>query len=279
MKLFRLSLCVSLLGALVLGSCVKKTFDAPPDTSRYDPNTPVNLTIAQLNHIALSLPSGQFRQMGDSTIYGIVVADDRSGNFYKQIVIEDSTGGITVDVAQTNLYTDYPVGRKIYVKLGGLVISNYNGCPIVALSGAIALGKLTLTGIPTSLIPTYIVKASYPNEVAPILIRLDDLIQNPTPYFNRLVTIENMEFDSTAIGVQYALPSLLAISTSRLVHPCPNPNNSSMVMYNSGFANFQPVMTPSGKGNLTGIFSIYNSFQFLIRDTSDVQFTAARDCR
>ncbi len=265
--------------SFLLSSCIKQKFETPPDTSQYDPNLPVNVTVAQLNNLALKMGSGQFRTLGDSTIYGIVTADDRSGNFYKQLVIQDSTGGITVGIAQTNLYEDYPIGRKVYIKLGGLILVNYNGLPEIMFSATVAAGKTTAIGVPITLIPTYIYKASYPNVVNPILMRLDDLIQNPTPYLNRLVSIENMEFDSSVVGAQYALPSLLAISTSRTLHPCPNPNNSSLIVYNSGYATFQPAVLPAGKGNLVGIFSMYNSIQFLIRDTTDVQFTQERDCR
>src|ERR1035438_2308316 len=107
MKIIRFSLGLLIISAFSLGSCIKQAYDNPPSTSEYDPNLPVNLTISQLSDIALNLQSGGYRKMGDSTIYGIVTADDRSGNFYKQIVIQDSTGGRSIGIDQTNLYADY----------------------------------------------------------------------------------------------------------------------------------------------------------------------------
>ena len=57
----------------------------------------------------------------DKTIGGIVIADDESGQFYKTIVIQDETGGISVNLDGYDLYTSYPVGRKVYVKSEGPV--------------------------------------------------------------------------------------------------------------------------------------------------------------
>ena len=86
-----------------------------------------------------------------------------------------------------------------------------------------------------------------------------------------------MEFDASVNGSLYAPSSTSGLSSaSLLVHDCPF--TASMVMYNSAYATFQAAVTPTGNGTLTGIFSLYNTPQFLIRDTSDVAFTSARTC-
>ena len=56
----------------------------------------------------------------DAVIEGVVGMDDRSGNYYQQIAIQDATGGVLLRLAGNNLYNNYPVGRKVYVKLKGL---------------------------------------------------------------------------------------------------------------------------------------------------------------
>lgn len=260
----------------LLTSCLKQQFDAPPDSSHYDPNLPVNVTIAQLSSRAISMGAGQYAVLGDSTLYGIVTADDRSGNFYKQIVIQDSTGGITISIAQTDLYNDYPIGRKIYIKLNGLTLINYKGLPEIGMNTSVVNGSNTLNGIPTPLLSNYIVKASFPNVVTPVKVRIIDVFSNPTLYINRLVELENMEFATTSANQQYAASSTLSIATSRTIQDCPL--TGSLVMYNSGYATFQPATTPNGKGTITGIFSMYTTPQFLIRDTTDIQLTGNRDC-
>jgi len=275
MKIFRLVFGAFAM-SICLSSCIKQSFDNPPDASQYDPHIPVNLSIAQLSNIALNMAVGQYRTMGDSTIYGIVTADDRTGNFYKQIVIQDSTGGITVSIAQTNIYADYPIGRRIYIKLKGLTLINYKSLPEIGLSASSATGTITLTGISSTLTNTYITKGSIQNTVTPTKVRMSDLLGNSNHYLNMLVEIENMEFASGYAGVPYAQSPVISVSTSLSIMDCPT--TATLTMYNSGYATWASVITPKGKGTITGIYSVYNSPQFLIRDTSDIQLNGNRDC-
>src|ERR1700744_119412 len=90
--------------SFAIAACIKKQYKGPPDTSGYDPHLSVTHTIAQL----LALPVGS-AITEDVIISGIVIMDDKSGNYYKKIVIQDSTGGIEMELDQNNLYNDYPV--------------------------------------------------------------------------------------------------------------------------------------------------------------------------
>ena len=269
MKLFRLSL-MCLLSVAVITACVKKQYDNPPDTSQSDPNLPVNATLNQLVSIGLGIQIGKARVLGDTTVYGIVIGDDRSGNIYKQIVIEDTSGGgIVILLDKTNLYGDYPVGRKLYIKTKGLFLTNYKGLPEIAYA-VDATG--TTSGIPSSLINNYVVKASFPHTVTPTEVTITDLYSNSAKYLNTLIKLNNMQFDATSAGVPYSAP---ATSTNRTIVDCNH--TGQIIMYNSSYANFQPNITPTGNGSITGIMSIYLSTpQFVLRDTTDVQFTATR---
>lgn len=274
MKLFRLSL-MCLLSATVITSCVKKDFDSPPDTSGADPHLPVNTTLRQLTTSALGLPVGKGRVLGDSTVYGIVVGDDRSGNIYKQIIIEDSAGGgMCVVLDKTNLYGDFPVGRKVYIKTNGLYLMNYKGLPEIVFS-VDALGNST--GIPSSLINNYLVKASFPHIITPTTVTITDLYGNATQYLNTLIKLEHMQFDDASAGVPY---SAAASSTNRTIIETDATTcgqTGQIVMYNSSYATFQPVLTPTGNGTIVGLMSIYISTpQLTLRDTTDVQFTGTR---
>jgi hypothetical protein len=104
-----------LIAVLSFSACIKKDFDAPPDQSSVDPKLPCNKTIAQIK--ALYNSASAVRIDSDYTVYGIVTADDKSGNFYKQIVIQDSTAGLTVLIDNNSLFNEFPVGRKVYIKL------------------------------------------------------------------------------------------------------------------------------------------------------------------
>jgi hypothetical protein len=259
------------LATSILSSCIKSKFDAPPDTSKVDPKLPVNMTLSQLSSSAMELMDGQSRLLGDSIVYGIVVGDDHSGNIYKQIIIEDTTGGIAVLIDKTTLYADYPTGRKVYIKLKGLRVSNYKGLPQLIYDYD-SVEKRS-NGIPSSLLVDYIVKASYPNVVKPKVLTMGEIFTNPSAYLNTLIKIENVQFDANSAGVVY---SDAARSTNRYISDCPF--NGRLSMYNSSFSDFRSALTPKGQGSITCILSTYNTPQLVLRDTTDVEMTQPRIC-
>ncbi|MFN8245918.1 MAG: DUF5689 domain-containing protein, partial [Ferruginibacter sp.] len=113
---------VLIVGMAALNAC-KKTFDNPPGPS--DPDLVANMSIADLKALH-SIPRNYDIITQDIIISGIVVANDKSGNFYKQLFIQDTTGAIQLLVDATSLYGSYPVGRRVFVRCNGLCISDYN---------------------------------------------------------------------------------------------------------------------------------------------------------
>jgi hypothetical protein len=260
-----------LAGSILLNSCLKQNYSTPPDVSSVDPHLAVNGKLHDLAYSAQYLTSGtKSRILGDSTVYGIVVGDDRSGNLYKKIVIQDtSEAGITLIIDRTYLYADFPVGRKVYVKLKGLYLVNYKGTPEIVYS---VNPDGTTGGIPSALIGNYIVKANYPNTVTPVVVSLTDLYSNAFKYVNRLVKLDNMQFDASSSGTLYSDPN---VSTNRTIQDCAK--TATITMYNSSYATFQSDTTPTGNGSIVGLISLYVSTpQFVLRDTTDVKFTSPR---
>ena len=91
------------LTAASLSGCVKKDYDEP-ETANVDPDLTVDLTIAQLRFMAVG--TAPIEITGDSIIAGIIVADDESGTFYKQMIIQDSTAGIAINLDISNYNSD-----------------------------------------------------------------------------------------------------------------------------------------------------------------------------
>lgn len=278
MKSLKFALAAVLIGAVTFTSCLKKNYDGPPDMSGYDPNLPVNYTISQLSAKALSV-TGYVKIDSDYTIQGIVVADDRSGNFYKQIVLQDATGGIGIMINAYDLYGDYPVGRKIYIKLKGLYIGNYHKLPQV---GYAVDNTGSLVDIPGNVISNYIVKADfkdpkqYPDRLPLKHITLAEAASAPSNLLNTLVTIDSvLEFGASVAGSgTYAQPADIASATDVYADDC---SGTNIDVRSSGYANFASYLLPAGRGSLTGILTVYNTTaQLIIRDTSDVQFHGTR---
>ena len=60
-------------------------------------------------------------------ISGVVMANDIRGEFYKTLIIEDSTAGIEVAVDHTALADLFPLGAQVTVYCSGLALGDYGG--------------------------------------------------------------------------------------------------------------------------------------------------------
>ncbi|MEO0006478.1 MAG: hypothetical protein RJA20_674, partial [Bacteroidota bacterium] len=82
------SLLAVLMLTFTLNSCVKTEFDQPP-VGGDGKDIPTNATISQLK--SLHEVDGAYDLINqDLVIGGTVIMDDRTGNYYKTIVIQDS---------------------------------------------------------------------------------------------------------------------------------------------------------------------------------------------
>lgn len=64
---------------------------------------------------------------GDLTIGGKVIANDLYGEFSREIVIQDASGGIAIAVEGEELSDRFPFGAFVEVRCNGLVLSDYGG--------------------------------------------------------------------------------------------------------------------------------------------------------
>ncbi len=254
---------INLLGIL---SC-NKPFDAPP--SYNGPDIQPNLSIRDLHKMHFN---GNFELVLDEWIIeGVVVADDKEDNFYKSIVLQDSTGGVTVRMGASGLYTDYPVGRRLAIKLKGLWLGDYAGLMQIGASvDRTDPAYPELTGIPLPLFDRYIVKKNLNNQLTPKTVRIDDLHDTLQ---SCLIQINDLEFAVSDTGRTYA-DVINKQSANRTLKAC---GVGSVFLRSGGFANFANIKTPRGNGSITAIYSVFNKEkQLMIRDTSDVQMNGLR---
>lgn len=259
---------------VVLIAACNRRFDMPPVND--DPEVDVTLSIMQLK--ARYTAIGDFKRIeDDQVISGVVIADDRSGNFYKQIIIQDETGGIPVLLDANNIYTQYPAGRRVFIKLKGMMLGDYGGTIQVGLDSSRSDdGRyLNLDGIPQTLFDDYIIKGSFNNIVAPKMVKPADFTKNINdPLLSTLVQISNAEFRDADINKTYADPLKNTSAINFTVNTC---EKQSIILRNSSYAKFAALNVPDGNGTLTGVPGIFNgTVQMFIRDTGDVQFTGTR---
>ena len=267
-KLFAGSLTAICVLALSFFSCVKTDFDQPP-VGGDGMDIPTNATIADIK--ALHETSGGYDRINDDLVIGgVVVMDDRSGNYYKTLVIQDSTGGIEVKFSNGYLYNRYPVGRKIYIRCQGLVLGDYN--KLIQLSGGTIEenGQVSDIGLTENQERTNIVKGFLGDAPTPTVVGINQLNAN---LVSTLVKIEGVEFTGADSGETYA-DALTLTSLNRTFENCAG---VQLILRTSGFSDFAIQKTPTGKGSITGVLGIFGStYQLYIRDTTDVDMNGPR---
>ena len=261
--------------AISLSSC-KKNFDQPPYQT--DPALVANTSLATLKALHTS-PGAYDLVTTDIIISGVVIADDRSGNLYKQIFIRDSTGALQIDMDASNLYGTFPVGRKVFIKCKGLTISDYKGTPQLGVKAVIA-GIPSILGIPANLIGNYVYGGTLNNPADPIPVTAAQLGTSMTNrYLGELIQLSGYEFQVIDTSKIYSDTSAYKNTVDLYIRNCAS--TTLLDVRTSGYSNFAGIKVPKGNGTINSIYTIYNSGttiykQLYIRDTSDVQFTNTR---
>ncbi|MEN9963557.1 MAG: hypothetical protein RL582_652, partial [Bacteroidota bacterium] len=268
-----------LMTGLAITSC-KKTFDAPPGPGEVD--LVANTTIDALKTYH-TIPGSYDEITQDVIISGVITANDKTGNFYKQLFVQDTSGAMQILVEAYSLYASYPVGRKVFIKCKGLTLSDLNGNMVLGVK-AIINGTPSMEGIPAAVLSKHVIGATLNNPVEPLTITAADLgTTMNNKYINALVKLENYEFITGDTGKIYSDTSSYKSTTNRLISTgCGS--TLTLTIRTSGYSNFAGVRLPSGNGSISAIYTIYKSSptsatttkQMIIRDTADVQFKNSR---
>ena len=257
-------LFLAVLG-LTFNACVDQDFDEPP--VRVLPSLEANATIKQVKDLH-TLGSNATEITEDWIIAGTVVADDESGNLYQQLVIEDESAGVIIRLGNTGLYTLYPVGTEVFVRLQGLYVNDFNNLYQIA-------GDETGGLIPSPLIGEYVV-AGETKEVTPTPTSLEEIFASQATFDNllsRLISLEDMQFADVDLGDTYAVPGGGGGQNRTMVDCFGN----SITVRNSDFADFAGEDIPEGNGPVVGVLSVFGTtVQLTLRNTDDVQFTGTR---
>ncbi len=252
-------------------SCQKK-YTEPPVTG--NPDIVANISIKDIKARYVSGPPVAITD--DAVIEGVVNCDDRSGNYYQQIAIQDATGGVILRLGSFNLFNDFPVGRKVFVKLKGLYLGRFNGT--LQFGGGVDSQYINQGGVTllaANLIDKHVIKGPLNQPLVPQVVTVSQLttsLQNI--YISTLVKLENFEFASGELGKNYADDNQ---SGNRIIQGCTTPSTNRLILRTSNYANFATRPVAQGNGDVIGIYSYFNSDkQLTIRDTTDVRFNGPR---
>ena len=185
----------------------------------------------------------------DASVYGIVTADEVSGNLYKAAFIQERATGAAIELYM-DAVSGVRIGDSIRVYLKNVTYSVYNNLP--QLNGFEPDGHIIILANDKPITPT---KATISEVKA-------------GKYTAGLVRLENVWFTERNT---FAEPNTYG---NRCLVDMENPTgDDSFVVRTSNYANFANNPLPSDTGNLVAIASVYkNTWQLLLRSFTEVEF-------
>lgn len=225
----------------------------------------------------------------DVQIKVIVTGNDIEGNIYNEVAVKDETGAILICIAQGGLYGYLPVGKEILVDLKGLHIGLYGNQPQIGVAYTNSSGKTFPSRMNRNIWQKHFkyVDAGFTHEVTPEefdVTRMQD-VEYVKACRGKLMTVKGVtmaEADGVKVWASEAEKDAgNGVSRSIAVNgKVPMSGNyASFVVRSSTYADFAAQVMPTGKINLTGIFTVYANnpdrygytWQILLREGTDVE--------
>lgn len=229
----------------------------------------VNTSLKDIYNTHIAGNAEQF--INNEVITGIVTANDATDNFYKSIVIQDSTAAVTIKLDGFSLSALYPIGLRVVVKLNGMWMGEYGG--MLQLGGGIDRSDPQFPSIlplPASLFQKHIVPVDIQKMPEPLEVGYDQLHDS---LHSRLVKLNQIQFAENDTA-SYLGDWINKATNSLSLKYC---TGGTVYLRTSGFAKFAKQKSPKGSGSIIGIYSEFGSQrQLMIRDTSDMFFVVSR---
>lgn len=270
---FRLFLIVSIL---VFGACVNDATEIPKLVCN-QPDFVVNKTVADIQKTAAEIVA---QYPYDDVIEAYVVSSDENGNFFKTISLQTLATattpsiGFSVPVDATNLYVDYRIGNKVYMKLKDQYTDLYYGGLRI---GSLYVNAYNQGGVGRLSQNDYkkVLNASCTNVKEEQLVRSIGLGEINDTHLNTLIELDEVQFTEAAIGRHYyeETNDVGGATNWNLV----DKKGNQLIFRTSSYADFSKSVVPDGSGKVRGVLTKYAAdYQLVARKESDVQMSGTR---
>lgn len=271
MKSIKLILAIAVL-ALFTG-CANDDHYGTPDLS-------VNceeLTVTkEVSDIVATSTMQQY--IGNDVIEAYVTSSDMGGNFYKSIsfVSLDNSKGFSMPIDDYNLYTKFPPGQKVYIKLDSLLYVQRRS----SQTRGIQIGTAYQGNVGR------IASVLYRDIIIPACegsVNEDEIVNNITieqakneDYLNMLIEFDAVQFTDASVGAKYFDESLPTIGGSTN-HKIEDNEGNDIIVRISQYSNFASNPVAEGSGKIRGVLTRYGSdYQFMVRNERDIQLANPR---
>ncbi|MYZ58429.1 hypothetical protein EH151_00790 [Elizabethkingia anophelis] len=242
---------------LVLHVSCERDYTPPPLNEAKYTGPLDNISIAQLKQRFANITTPQLIE-DKLVIKGIVTGNDESGNIYKQIFVQDASGGIYLGVDQNSIYASYQVGQEVYIQLKDLFMVKYGG------ELQIGMGSTNANRISWEMFKAKAFRNSWPNvaNATPQVVELNKLTSDMV---YKLVEIRGVYFVK---GGKNAFTTGDAITSEQVK----DASGTTLDVRTSNFSDFAKDILPVGKGTLVGMLGRYNgTWQLTLRTKADVK--------
>ncbi len=241
--------CLLFFTMSILLSCVRDDdFNVPKPDNGPDPAAGItaNISIAEVKQLF----SGYTTEFtSDLIVEGYVVSSDASGNFYKELYLQDHpsnpTAGIRVALDKQDLYLTYDIGRKLFINLNGLFIGEGDGK--VLTIGQEVGGEIT--GINEAEIPDFLIKSA---TVKAITGKSMQFSQVTEAHIGMYVRFFNTQIHANELELPFVDPTAL-YSTQRTLESCEE--ETTFMVETSAFADFAQLILPEDNGTVAGVIT------------------------
>ena len=188
----------------------------------------------------------------DVAITGYVVANDLYGEFYKTIVVCDTSGGIEIAVDSATTATLFPISARITVHCSGLALGDYGGRIML---GARPTGAYTVDRISVSDLARYFTAdTSAPAAPDPLRVSIGGLAPE---HIGRLIELHDVTFAHYA-GLTWCDTDPETgdyITTSRALH---DTAGHSVAVRTIAQCLYRAESIPSGYGTVRAVVEYFN---------------------
>lgn len=240
----------------------ERDYDAPPLSEPIYKGEKANITLAQLKENCKAATEDTPIVITDNWIVkAYITGNDESGNIYKQIIVQDNTGALPIQVDEGSVYATYRRGQEVFINLKGMCVSVYGD------EQQLGAPEAYLYRMPFTEFKERVQKNGWPyvtNVEPEILTDISKANLDVARMTYRLVQLEGVTFENGGKNT-FAAKDGYGQETLTDAH------GNTVTVRTSNYASFAFETLPVGKGTVVGILGRFRgAWQLTIPTYADV---------
>ena len=264
---------IALLSLFAITSCVKDDDYEIPNPNGEKPLPPFSGKVVTFDVATAQATNTVVTYGADEAIEGYVISSDEGGNFYKKIYIqnEEKTKGVTVVINKSGLYTEFPLGSKVQLRLKGLTSQANNGG--VDFGDGIYQGNNNRTGVGQMSEATkkHLFEKGGTRKTLAELAKADTSINTlkVEANVNQLITLKGVHFKTADVGKEMHQKTNDARQGTD--YTLTDAQGNTIPFRTSRYAKFKDEKVPAGTLDITGVLTKFGqNWQFMISNYADI---------